>query len=228
MLRVVWFLLALALVQVSFLVAPPWAAAASGTAPSLETSPQPRCPSKCGDLDIPYPFGVDDDVNCSRHGQELFTVTCNHTFSTPRTYWYDTEVISISAETSEMRVSTPVSYICYNSSDTIEAATWALDLAPFLISSTRNVFTAIGCNTLALLKGREDLSYFTGCITGCPSLEAAAQDGDACTGIGCCQTAGIPGNLSYIAVDWNINGTAPNSAWNYSPCSYGFVVEKEK
>ncbi|CAN6373668.1 unnamed protein product [Urochloa humidicola] len=96
-----------------------------------------------------------------------------------------------------------------------------------LISPTHNQFTAIGCSTLAQLQGGEDSDYFAGCITYCKSLDDAADDGDECTGLGCCQTS-IPGNLSLATLFWRSKGSnfIPNSAWTYSPCSYAFIGEK--
>ncbi|XP_062182720.1 wall-associated receptor kinase 5-like isoform X2 [Phragmites australis] len=240
--QVLWFFLTPALVIISHLVVPPpVAVAVSGMAPSAAATvsdvapsavPAPRrpgCPDKCGDVDIPYPFGIGDD--CAWQDLGDFTITCNHSFSPPRPYKGDFEIINITVEAGEMRVFSPVSYICYNSSNTTEPggdADWSLSSTdtPFLISPTRNVFTGVGCSTVAFLEGREDGSYFTGCITTCESLEEAAQDGDECTGLGCCQTH-IPGNLSVIHVYWSKgNDTHVNTAWEYSPCSYAFVSEK--
>lgn len=220
----IWFLLtASSLVAVSQQLVPPPAAVAADS----NTTPRPGCPSKCGDVEIPYPFGIGDD--CSWPGMDDFTITCNHSFNPPRPYTGNIEVINISVDTGEMRVFTVVSYICYNSTNTMESGqenTWSL-VASFLISPTKNIFTAIGCSTLAFLNGGADWNYFTGCITYCVSLNASALDGDKCTGLGCCQTS-IPGNLSKIEVTWGTGETlANNSAWEYSPCNYAFVADKD-
>nr|CAB3466211.1 unnamed protein product [Digitaria exilis] len=162
----------------------------------------------CGDVEIPYPFGIGDD--CSYWKGE-FTLTCNHSFSPPRPYVFNMEVIDINLESGEGRVYSPVSSICYNSSNTTteDATSWTLDFTstPLLISSTRNEFTAIGCSTVAYIAGKEDWSFLTGCMSTCVSLHAAADDGAECTGLGCCQTD-IPTNISVIEIDWSIgNGT---------------------
>ncbi|KAK3119363.1 hypothetical protein QOZ80_9BG0718700 [Eleusine coracana subsp. coracana] len=132
----------------------------------------------------------------------------------------------------EIRLFSPVAYICnddpansnHQSSGELNW-TFTLTNSSFLISPTHNVFMAIGCGTLAFVDGREDESFFTGCITTCKSLHDAAQDGDECTGLGCCQT-GIPGNLSTISIYWSVdkNDSLTNPTW--SPCSYAFVSEK--
>ncbi|TVU23445.1 hypothetical protein EJB05_25812, partial [Eragrostis curvula] len=171
---------------------------------------KPNCPSKCGDVDIHFPFGIRDDCALPK-----FKLTCNSSSSSPpRLYRGNLEVMSITVETGEMRIVSPVSYICYNSSNTIEfdqLAGWNISVSrSFLISKRRNMFTAIGCSTLAFLQGSEVL---TGCISSCDSLEDAARDKDECAGLGCCQTA-IPGNLSRVVVDWKYRTGDSNPAWN--------------
>lgn len=185
----------------------------------------------CGDVHIPYPFGIGDDCSWPAGSDDDFTIICNHRFSPPRPYTGDFEVVGISLEAGEVRVVAPVAYICYNSSTTAVSGGivgWTLRfVSPFLVAQTRNTFTAIGCHTLAYLTGRDDRSYLTGCITSCESLHDAARDGEECTGLGCCQTS-IPTNISTIEVFWrnSLNYTPQNPAWRYSPCSYAFVSEK--
>ncbi|XP_062183148.1 wall-associated receptor kinase 3-like [Phragmites australis] len=226
--QVLWFFLTPALVIISHLVVPPPVAAAatvSGMAPSAVPQPRASCPDKCGNVDIPYPFGIGDD--CAWPALGNFNITCNHSFSPPRPYSGDFEIINITVEAGEMRVFNPVSYICYNSSNTAEpnGTGWSLELASsFLISKTRNMFTAIGCYTEAYLGGKTAHSnYLTGCISYCESLGDAAQDNDECAGLGCCQM-GISGSIRTIGVDWGTLNSNP--AWKYSPCSYAFVAEK--
>ncbi|TKW01554.1 hypothetical protein SEVIR_8G188600v4 [Setaria viridis] len=243
--QVLWFLLTPAVAFSSLIPLPPLVAAASGSniappPPVVAAAPRPGCPSMCGTVNIPYPFGI--GVECAWGSDNFdFAVTCNHSFNPPRLYTLnpprpDTddlepfEVISISLEAGEIRVFSPVSYICYNSSNTTDSTgfkVWSIKTGPFLLSKTRNVFTGIGCSTLALLAGREDLSYYTGCYTSCMSLHAAAQDGEECAGLGCCQMP-IPTNLSTIHINLGNDDsyTPTNTAWRYSPCSYAFIAEK--
>ncbi|CAN6373669.1 unnamed protein product [Urochloa humidicola] len=234
--QVLWFLLTPAVAHSYPMPLPPLVAAASSSGivpPPAVAAPRPGCPSVCGTVNIPYPFGI--GVECAWPGMGSdnldFIITCNHSFNPPRPYRGDFEVISISLEAGEMRVFSPVSYICYNSSNTTESnglSSWSLYfVATFLISPTSNVFTGIGCDTLALLAGREDGSYFSGCYTSCVSLHEAAQDGEECTGLGCCQTS-VPTNLTTVDISWGNNDsyTPQNLAWRYSPCNFAFIAEK--
>ncbi|CAM0150320.1 unnamed protein product [Urochloa decumbens] len=196
--------------------------------PALVSSetPQPSppgCPSMCGNVTIPYPFGLSEA--CSWN--ESFTLVCNHSFSPPRPYLGDIEVIDIAVETGEMRVYTAVSRRCFNSSKVVsDSHSWTFDLtgSPYLVKPGRNEFTGIGCYNLALLHGKEDNSYFSGCLTTCTSLDEAASAGNSngCTGLGCCQIP-TPSDLDLIDVDWSKFG---NREWKYSPCNYAFVAEK--
>ncbi|CAO2142949.1 unnamed protein product [Urochloa humidicola] len=228
--QVLWFLLASALLFYHLVPLPPLVAAASATSPPPPMpAPRPGCPSVCGDVQIPYPFGV--GVDCA--WAKGFAITCNHSFNPPRPYRGHYEIMNISVETGEMRVFSPLSYACYNSSNTTEPQGLRnLELnftkTHKFISPMRNQFTAIGCSTLARLEGKEDWSYYTGCISYCESIDGAADDGDECTGLGCCQTS-IPDNLTLARLFWtnDKNKTVRhNSAWTFSPCNYAFIGEK--
>ncbi|TVU23381.1 hypothetical protein EJB05_25743, partial [Eragrostis curvula] len=217
--QTLWILLSPALVVISHLVVT--AASESSPVPAI---PRPDCPTKCGDIDVPFPFGIGDGCSIPTSGLG-FNLTCNHSFSPSRLIQgRNLEVINIKLETGEMRIVSSVSYICYNSSNTISdklARTITLSHS-FMLSKTRNTFTAIGCSTHAYIEGR---SLFTGCVSSCESLDDAAQDGEECAGLGCCQI-GIPGNLHKLGVYWGNKNSSVNPAWNYSPCSYAFVAEK--
>ncbi|XP_037454071.1 wall-associated receptor kinase 4-like isoform X2 [Triticum dicoccoides] len=132
------------------------------------------CPNKCGNMSIPYPFGM--KPGCFRQG---FQVTCNYSFDHPRAYlanseqrtqqfydsvkveWYRQdwdrnitldstalELIDISVEKGEARVYGAVSSVCNsNSTDYISKChqVWlGEEMGPFLLSATRNVLIGVG------------------------------------------------------------------------------------
>ncbi|CAL4982574.1 unnamed protein product [Urochloa decumbens] len=106
----------------------------------------------------------------------MYSLTCNHSFDPPRLYVGDNEVLDISLETGEMRILTAVSSQCYSPVNETAGVTTSvsnsLKVTQLLISTSRNEFTAIGCNTLALLRSR---SYYTGCITSCHYSDGRAK-----------------------------------------------------
>ncbi|XP_015617371.1 wall-associated receptor kinase 3 [Oryza sativa Japonica Group] len=197
----------------------------------LMQHPPADCPETCGNIAIPYPFGIGN--NCSLLGPagDDFTVVCNDSYNPPRPFRGDYEITGIVLEEGVLNASyTAVPYICYSSPNTSQQFTMSFDLAgsPFLISTTGNKFTAIGCNTLAMIIGKEDMTYFTGCISYCGGdVQKAAPDGSPCSGLGCCQTELTP-ELSFLNVTWGVDGhnDTTNSAWDYSPCSYAFIADK--
>ncbi|KAK1265191.1 Wall-associated receptor kinase 2 [Acorus gramineus] len=132
---------------------------------------KPGCHDKCGNISIPYPFGIGQ--NCSR--EDLFTVTCDST-------------------------------------------------NPLTFSSTKNKFTALGCDTSAMITGTSEGDLTTGCISICNNNSMRMITEGPCDGFGCCQTS-IPRGLRYFEV-----GLASyynhSSVLQFNPCSYAFLVDQ--
>ncbi|XP_062026381.1 putative wall-associated receptor kinase-like 16 [Rosa rugosa] len=96
----------------------------------------------------------------------------------------------------------------------------------FTISSTRNKFTAVGCDTYALLQGNgaDEDTYQTGCMSICNNLDSAVNE--SCSGIGCCQTS-IPiglKNRTFILA----SPSKHKKVWGFNRCSYAFIVQEDK
>ncbi|XP_044947313.1 wall-associated receptor kinase 5-like [Hordeum vulgare subsp. vulgare] len=192
----------------------------------------PGCPDKCGDVPIPYPFGI--GAQCAAVSlSSFFNLDCKNTSNLPRPTVggpvdVAVSVADISLERGEMRVLIPVSYICFTSSATLSASNnntvgFNLEDTPFLPSPGRNRFMVIGCNTLGLVGGfRGGASqYLAGCYSYCDGAGGASDDGAPCTGTGCCE-ASIPTNLTAFNVVFPINSS---SVWGFNPCFYAMVAE---
>ena len=191
------------------------------------------CLDRCGDVSIPYPFGTNEE-HC--YLSPYFLVTCNHSSNPPKLLLgkpspegNNIQVLNISVLEGELLILNYISHQCrHNDSGEVGhlissgSELWS---GQFNISSTRNKFTMVGCDTYAWVEGQrgEQISR-TGCMSLCNSL-IEDQNG-SCSGNGCCQTS-IPDGLSAINLTMG-------SFYNYSnisefnPCGYAFVVEESQ
>ncbi|GKU98409.1 hypothetical protein SLEP1_g11418 [Rubroshorea leprosula] len=204
------------------LIAPPLAAIAAKL-PIAKLG----CQDKCGNVSIPYPFGTREEC----YYDDNFFIRCNDTFDPPLAFLSNStiNVINISLE-GRLRIMSPIAHDCYNAfgypgySDNDRLQYLYLD-SSYTISDTDNKFVAIGCDTTAYLQGLQgNKSYTGGCITKCESIDYVAKH--TCSGIGCCQTP-IPERTNNIIF---IVGSSEyyKSVWNFSPCSYAFIVEESQ
>ena len=179
------------------------------------------CEDSCGNVNIPYPFGTREGC----YMKEDFLITCNHSYTPPMAFLGDSNInVTDIWFPGESRVYAYVAYECYNrngerTSNNDPKFRWG----SFHISNTRNKFTAIGCDTSAMIEGSLGTAYTTGCILLCASIDDVANG--SCSGNGCCQTD-IPKGVkdSIITVDSYSNNHS--HVWGFSPCSYAFVVEE--
>ncbi|CAM0877870.1 unnamed protein product [Alopecurus aequalis] len=204
--------------------------AADGTtsgASSTRSMSLPGCPDMCGDVHIPYPFGI--GAHCAATSlNSYFNLTCDNTFDPPRPMVGDRETVAevadISLEHGEMRMLSSVNHICFTSNTTFTKYNggYDLQLTQFLPSPSRNRFTVIGCNTLGLISGYKDTAsqYVAGCYSYCEGINNTAE-GAPCAGMGCCEAA-IPANLNSFRIKFEMN---QSKVWDFNPCFYAMVAE---
>ncbi|KAG6482957.1 wall-associated receptor kinase 5-like [Zingiber officinale] len=193
--------------------------AASGERPQLPAS---ECPTSCGDVEIPYPFGI--GRNCSIGLN--YTVNClENADGHDRPFIGGAEIIEIMLAQGKGRVYNTISWNCY---DDRSQGTWSFDMSglPYRFSDADNKFTVIGCDTLAYINGTQGgKPYQSGCMTFCQN-DSLADGSGSCAGIGCCQTS-VPRGLDYIDVRFDSEHDG-SSTRNFSPCSYAVLVQENQ
>uniref|UniRef100_A0A8R7UGH7 Wall-associated receptor kinase 2 n=1 Tax=Triticum urartu TaxID=4572 RepID=A0A8R7UGH7_TRIUA len=179
---------------------------------------RPGCPAKCGDIDIPFPFGIGEQ--CAFHSG--FALSCTSINGTMKPLKWNIEVTKISVPEGKAWMNTrTISWQCYDPvTDTMNYRNgWAnFTNSPFWISEVNNKIFVIGCNTLAYMMGS---SYVIGCSSTCKNV--TLMNG-TCSGAGCCQVD-VPTGVRFYSgnFDQNYNTT---EIWRYSRCSYMVLMEE--
>ncbi|PON77675.1 Wall-associated receptor kinase [Parasponia andersonii] len=182
----------------------------------------PGCSSRCGGIDIPYPFGTTKECSLNKN----FLIKCTNN-STP-ILGKNLVVTNISIQNHEMTILWSVARDCYNgtSGQQVSINRPTIRIPTLTISSSKNKFTVIGCDSYAYLRGYDNGSaYSMGCMSICSSKDDVPND-MSCSGIGCCQID-IPKGLNRARI-------SPRSYKNhtdvieFNPCTYAFVVEESQ
>ncbi|KAL2557880.1 Wall-associated receptor kinase 2 [Forsythia ovata] len=183
---------------------------------------KPGCQIKCGNLTVPYPFGIGLGSGCSI--DPCFDINCDTSFNPPKPFSNRTlEVIDISD--SHMRIKNSVATSCYNQlGNRTRVDPVSISLAQYFSFSDMNKFTVVGCDDLALILGTKGRNFSSGSVCLC-SEKDDLLDG-YCSGIGCCQTS-IPEGLRtlYVSLRSLDNHTG---VWSFDPCGYAFLGEEDR
>lgn len=215
----------------------------SSSSSSFSMNMKSKCQRRCGNVNIPYPFGIGEDPACFRN--EWFKLICNESITPPKALlkgwsWRELnktyEVLDISLELEQLTINSEIAWDCYSESGSniIHQSSYSFpddyvldDTSPYTFSNTRNKFTAIGCDTEAYMGGTTNLSrsrYRTGCTSVCYELDSVING--SCTGIGCCQSTIPPGlKWYYVRLRSNQNHSV---VWSFNPCSYAFLVDQDQ
>ncbi|KAF9684640.1 hypothetical protein SADUNF_Sadunf04G0139700 [Salix dunnii] len=96
-----------------------------------------------------------------------------------------------------------------------------LGSGPFMFSHTRNIFTAIGCDTLAGVTNYES-TYGAACLSLCTEY-VEMSDENPCSGSGCCKTS-IPKGLKslYYSLSTSYNYT---NVSDFNHCGFAFLAD---
>ncbi|KAF5809229.1 putative wall-associated receptor kinase, galacturonan-binding domain-containing protein [Helianthus annuus] len=172
--------------------------ASIGTNPAPETFnivnatnlAKPGCDSRCGDLIVPYPFGMGINKNCSIGTG--FQIYCNTSFNPPKAFLRNGDynhVVQISDST--LRTSNLLATVEYRIVSNYTNS-------PYTFSKV-NKFTVLGCHDYAWLDSETKYkNVSTGCMTICSSVDDAIAN--ECSGSGCCQSS-IPKDISFYKTE---------------------------
>ncbi|TVU16377.1 hypothetical protein EJB05_39936, partial [Eragrostis curvula] len=180
----------------------------------------PGCPESCGNISVPYPFGIGE--GCFYEG---FSLTCNDNerLRLPKLFMGDgVEVLDISLPDGTVRINSNLLL-----ADSTEFnGTWSGLPAPgpFNVSSVHNWFVAIGCNILAQLLPLGSATPTSSCAAMC--ADSLNHEADSiCSPIDRCRTPILQSAPSY-----SIKVTQLVSAATDSPQENGslaaFIVQK--
>ncbi|KAI3893050.1 hypothetical protein MKX03_033022 [Papaver bracteatum] len=181
---------------------------------------KPGCQSLCGNVRIPYPFGI--GVGCYK--QLDFKITCFN--GEPK---YDRlNVTNISLLDGEMTIEAPIATSCLEKRGRYIYESYSdmsFELGTLTVSPTKNKFISIGCDTSAEMKSKFDL-YGQHIGEGCSdcSKKLAISDG-SCNGMGCCMTS-----IRDRVTESNVTIRRPDSLKNVSfdnSCVYAFIAEEK-
>ncbi|WJX10122.1 hypothetical protein P8452_00881 [Trifolium repens] len=162
----------------------------------------PGCKSTCGDVTIPFPFGISNSSIPNQgpcYLEHKFELTCENDTKLLRS---NLQVLNISILEGQYEISFFVSTYCDSNH-----SNYAYLFTPdgFSISPKENKFLTVGCDNYGYLNSiyNEEI-YSTGCLTRCYGNRKRIKNG-TCAGIGCCQVDVPPmmRNITIQAFDFD-------------------------
>ncbi|KAJ1274143.1 hypothetical protein BS78_05G039800 [Paspalum vaginatum] len=227
---VMWFLFL-------FLAAVP-AAMAEQQPPSSSSRPitLPGCLDKCGNISIPFPFGV--KPGCFLDGFQVFDDTTrydsagNSSDYSSNSSAMPVELMDISVARAEVRAYGLVRSSCFRANNTYQAQQLQATTltAPFTLAAMRNVLVGVGLRTKVIMATS---FFYTRTLVRrltCDSETSLSPDqatSGICSGLGCCQSIVTPTTtfFTFFEVDFNWGEEVIMPDDPRFPCSYGMVVE---
>ncbi|KMT03231.1 hypothetical protein BVRB_8g197780 [Beta vulgaris subsp. vulgaris] len=193
---------------------------------------KPGCEDRCGNVSIPYPFGIGPncyhnpwfDVECWLESDGFlmkWTTELDFIISGSQINWDPVKGERTFVTTN------PCHGFCISreSDDTshlMEKPSYNLTGSPFLFSRKRNVLLVSGCGGGVLLRNK-NMQTVAGCAAVCINRSAPGKE---CYGVGCCQTT-FSYSIDYYDFEFvNMALARPTNDLSYSsPCTYAVLVD---
>ncbi|CAA2992900.1 Serine threonine kinase [Olea europaea subsp. europaea] len=177
---------------------------------------KPNCTEKCGNVFIPYPFGIGQ--NCSANSS--YTISCKN-LTTPFLSGMNLEVIEISLENRTITLNQPVSPMNCSYEQKELSLGKSLLGTPFFFSRYYNVLVVLGCKNVVRLRINETETD-EACVAICRKGPNSTDIG--CNGVDCCQAI-IPQQLRELNIIYTSSGFSASD--NNSNCGYTFLVDRK-
>ncbi|KAJ6934384.1 hypothetical protein NC651_009427 [Populus alba x Populus x berolinensis] len=148
---------------------------------------KPNCSDHCGNITIPYPFGIGKYCYMA----ESYDVECNETSKPPRAFLRSIKMELVNITLGGAIVKGPVTSV--ESLGRQEVLPLNLEGTPFTLFY--NYFIAVGCNTRASLWTKNGTTEHVGCDSICSngtSISNMWLENGACCGKDCCQDMSLP------------------------------------
>ena len=198
------------------------------------------CQERCGDVIVPYPFGI-GEPRCAMN--KHFFLHCNSTVDghLELLLGRNLPARNISLLDGTLTVGILASFDCYDNSglqsrqsrhsrqSQHSRQSWlfnsniSLGSGPFTFSDSRNVFTAVGCDTIAVVTNNE-ATFGAACLSLC-TRNVTMLKNNSCSGSGCCQTSIPKGlkslNITIGSTDYHMNVS------EFNPCGFAFLEDKD-
>ncbi|KAJ9545012.1 hypothetical protein OSB04_024719 [Centaurea solstitialis] len=176
------------------------------------------CQTQCGNVIVPYPFGIGLGKGCSL--DVSFDLNCR---SNEKLFHRSSNIKIYNISNFEARVANSIGYICYNEQGNVtqenEAMTILQTTEPFTFSQ-KNKFTVIGCDDYGSING----TNFSGLCWGTCSNELEVSYGH-CSGIGGCAQISITKGLKRYNVNLS-SGRNHSGIYYFNPCGMMFLGEE--
>ncbi|PUZ52192.1 hypothetical protein GQ55_6G250100 [Panicum hallii var. hallii] len=178
----------------------------------------PSCETRCGDIEVPYPFGLEEECAINRR----FRLNCTTVDGATKLLRGALEMTKISVKDNKAWLKTYIARQCYNQSrkEMIYENAWTnVTNTPFAVSADDNNIIVLGCRSLAYM--RSD-SYAIGCLSTCDD-RVPFRNGSCSITHGCCQLDLPKGVRNYQGYFNSFYNTI--KIWRRTPCNYVAVME---